>query len=361
METELKTEIKTEMDFFVINSGTFIGHKLWSDDLKPQTFDQIIGQHSGLSILYSLMKDEYNGLPNILFSGPVGCGKSSITNIVINEYFNNNLGLIKNAVLKIDGSIHRSKNIITEVPVKKQNDKWNKAPNVIRFIKTSVNLPKNKTKIVVINDFECMTDDAQMGLRRIIEKYSSKVKFILICNHISGVIEAIQSRCINIKLTPITYENIVEYLNLFENHLPSDICELIALIANGDIRIALNMFQLFSGLPKSQQTIEYFDQIFNLPSVEKVKNIIEYCKTGKYLDAIKIVDYFYKEDYNIIDVLDIFIKVLQLPHIFDKKSECVKLIYIDNTIKCILKLQDTLSYIHLYDLIGKLITYSVSR
>lgn len=345
------------MDFFTINNNAFKGHKLWSDDFKPQKFDQIIGQHYCLSVLQSLIKDDY--LPNILFSGPVGCGKSSIANIAINEYFDNNTNLIKNAVLKIDGSVHRSKNIITEVPVKKQNDKWNKSPNVIRFIKLSVKMPANKNKIVVINDFECMTDDAQMGLRRIIEKYSHKVKFILICNHISGVIEAIQSRCVNIKLTPISYENILEYLKSLEPCPPDNICELIALIANGDIRIALNMSQLFSGLNKEHQTVAYFNQIFNLPSVEKVKCIIENCKTGKYSDAIKTVDEFYKEDYNIIDVLDIFIKVLQLPCLFDKKSESTKLVYVENTIKCILKLQDTLSYIHLYDLVGQLSRFTL--
>jgi len=339
------------MDFFAVNTGIFEGHKLWADDLRPATYDDVIGQHYGLSILSSLMKDDY--LPNILFSGSVGCGKSSITDLLINEYYSGNPNLLKNAVLRIDGSIHRSKNIITEVPIKKQNDKWNKAPNVIRFIKLSINLPKGKTKLVVINDFECMTDDAQMGLRRIIEKFSHKVKFIFICNHISGVSEAIQSRCVNIKLTPLPYEDIVDKLVAITTN--TEISSLIAIIANGDMRMALNMSQLFSGLPQEQQTVAYFNQIFNLPSIERVKTVIGYCRSGKYSDAISVVDDFVREDYNIIDVLDIFIKVLQLPQLFDKKSEHVKIMYIENTIKCILKLQDTLSYIHLYDLIGKLI------
>ncbi|WP_258402143.1 hypothetical protein, partial [Pseudomonas aeruginosa] len=79
--------------------------------------------------------------------------------------------------------------------------------------KSVLNMPANKCKIVCIYDFDCMTSEAQMALRRIIELYAHRVRFIFICNNLNNVIEAIQSRTLTLKFNSLTVECIIERLH----------------------------------------------------------------------------------------------------------------------------------------------------
>jgi DNA polymerase III delta prime subunit len=300
-------------------------------------------------------------LPNIILTGSNGSGKASIAQIITQRYFQRPEHQ-KYAVLTIDGSIFRSKNIISEAPVKKSSEKGVEVPNIINFIKRSLTIPADKQKIVIINDFDCMVDEAQMGLRRIIEKYSAKVRFIFICQHISNIIEAIQSRSTIIKLVPVKHELIVNYLKKISASGRNSDCPFsdqenlvydnIATIANGDVRCALNMLQLFSG--SEPKTLETFYQIFNIPSLEMIKNAINSCKAKKYIEATEIISDVIDNGFNIHDILDIIIKVLSKPDTFNKKTEeHLRIWYIDTTIKCILKTKDCTSSIYLHSLLGE--------
>lgn len=318
---------------------------------SDNVLDNIVSQESAVDLVKSYIKSSY--IPHIIFTGPHGCGKSLLANIIIDKY----LGpLKKNCCLKINGSIHRGKNIITESLNKKQQDKAGDIPNIINFIKKTMVLPDDKLRIILIYDFECMTTDAQMGLRRIIEKYTDKVRFIFICNNLNYIIEAIHSRTTIIKLTSIDRNDIITLLKKLSLVEGDSIIENIATISNGDLRLALNMYQTFSGC--DDKTLESFYSIFNIPSIEIISNMVEECKKKNYTESIKLLSSIIENGYNIIDIADIILKVLSIPSLFDKKTEYIRAIYIEHVIKFIILIQESRDLIHLYNLIGSLCRYS---
>jgi DNA polymerase III delta prime subunit len=333
--------------------------KLLINDYCPKTLDDIIGQDNIVDLINSYNKIDY--IPNMIITGTHGVGKSSIANIIINNHLSD---MKKFACLKIIGSIYRGKDIITENLNKKQSSKTDQYPNIIKFIKKTMNLPENKTRIILIYDFDCMTIDAQMALRRIMETYSNKVRFIFLCNNLNNIIEAIQSRATIINLTVISHDDIIFKLKQIINNINKSNVKLliedqilnhITTIANGDLRNAINMLQIF--MNSENKTLEEFYQIFNVPSIEIITSIIKYCISNNYQSAIIELDKLINDGFNIFDITDILIKVIKIPNLFNKKSEHIRAYYINEIIKFNIIIQETSEIIHLYNLIGTLSTY----
>jgi DNA polymerase III delta prime subunit len=332
--------------------------KLLINDYCPKSLDDIIGQNNIVDLINSYDKFDY--IPNMIITGPHGVGKSTIANIIINNHLND---IKKYACLKIIGSIYRGKDIITENLTKKQSNKTDQYPNIIKFIKKSMILPENKTKIILIYDFDCMTTDAQMALRRIMETYSNRVRFIFLCNNLNNIIEAIQSRTTIINLVTISHEDIIIKLKEIINNLlitknlsiTDQILNHISTISNGDLRNAINMLQIF--MNSENKTLEEFYEIFNVPSIEIIISIIKHCNNNKYQLAINELDKLIDDGFNIFDISDILIKVIKIPTLFSKKSEHIRAYYINEIIKFNLIIQETSELIHLYNLIGTLSLY----
>lgn len=92
-----------------------------------------------------------------------------------------------------------------------------------------------------------MTSDAQFALRRVIEKYTKNARFCLICNYVSKIIPALQSRCTRFRFAPLSQQQIqgrLEEVAKLENcHLTSDGLRAILHLSDGDMRRVLNLLQ----------------------------------------------------------------------------------------------------------------------
>ena len=331
---------------FVEKYGVPIPHKLWSSDYQPKIFDHMIGNEMIVETLKSFLK---NGeIPHLIICGPHGCGKTTMAKILIDNYLNN---YIQSCHMEVIGSIYRGKNIVTEkIDKKKTSDKSADGPNIVNFIRKSSSLPPNKCKIVTIYDFDCMTTEAQMALRRIIEIYSHKVRFIFICNDLNNVIEAIQSRALILKCNILTLEQIIDRLKeiskINEIEISEEIYDSIAIMSNGDLKQAINCLQVFSRC--QEKTIDNFYHIFNIPSIKTVRDLINYCLNRKGEKAFEILNQLINNGYNVSDILDIVIKVLS----YSKDlSDANKVILIEETVKIICINEVSPSTIHLYKLL----------
>jgi DNA polymerase III delta prime subunit len=229
------------------------------------------------------------------------------------------------------------------------------SPNIVNFIKKKSNLPEGKCRIVTIYDFDCMTNEAQMALRRIIEIYSQKVRFIFICNNKDKIIEAVQSRTIPLKFQPIGIDEIIKRLKEISSSknitFTDDIYDAIGILSNGDLKQAINYLQVFSN--SDDKTIENFYNIFNIPSFKTIGDFIRYCLDRDGVKAFNIIDKLLENGYNVTDILDIIVKVL----VFHKDLDEQKRVFmIDETIKVICINEQTSSEIHLYKLATSIIT-----
>ncbi|NXS58494.1 RFC5 factor, partial [Brachypteracias leptosomus] len=107
---------------------------------------------------------------------------------------------------------------------------------------------KKGFKLVILDEADAMTQDAQNALRRVIEKFTENTRFCLICNYLSKIIPALQSRCTRFRFGPLTPELMVPRLQhphvLFSRvDVTEDGMKALVTLSSGDMRRALNILQ----------------------------------------------------------------------------------------------------------------------
>lgn len=102
-------------------------------------------------------------------------------------------------------------------------------------------------KLVILDEADQMSHDAQAALRRIIEKYTNNVRFCILCNHINKIIPALQSRCTRFRFAPVKKAAMLPRLTFVASseHIPFDQAGLAAAyrLSQGDLRRCLNTMQ----------------------------------------------------------------------------------------------------------------------
>lgn len=327
-----------------------IPHRLWNNDYEPKKLSEIVGNQMVVETIDSFLRS--NHIPNLLLCGPNGCGKTTIAKILAREYLGSRY---EKCNMEIIGSIYRGKNVVSEKNDKKKtSDSATDSPNIINFIRKKISLPSDKCRIVTIYDFDCMTNEAQMALRRIIEIHSHKVRFVFVCNNLDKIIEAIQSRALILKFHQISVDEIVQRLREIANdkkiELTNDIYNAIGIISNGDLKQAINYLQVFAHC--SEKKMKQFYHLFNIPSIKNITDFIKFCLSGEGSKAFGILDQLMESGYNVTDILDIIVKVL----IHNKDlNEQERVFMVEETVKVICINEQSSSIIHLYKLISTII------
>ena len=194
---------------------------------RPKKFEDIVSHENIINTLSNLI--ESNKMPHLLFYGPPGTGKTTTIMACIKKIYGEKY---KSMVLELNGSDDRGINIVREQ---------------IKEFSCSQRIFKNGIKIVILDEADSMTFDAQFALRRVIENFTYNTRFCLICNYISKIIKALQSRCMLFRFPPIKDSLIInklidvssiENINVTKKGLRS-----IITLSNGDMRKAYNLLQ----------------------------------------------------------------------------------------------------------------------
>ncbi|CAH8611082.1 unnamed protein product [Dicrocoelium dendriticum] len=201
----------------------------WIEKYRPCALDEVISQ---LDISKTLSKFiEQGRLPHLLFYGPPGTGKTSTILATAKTLYP--AKELNSMVMELNASDARGINVVRE--------------QILSFASTKM-LFAGKFKLVILDEADSMTKDAQNALRRIIEKYTENTRFCLICNYISKIIPAVQSRCTKFRFAPIGFSQMSPRLHQIaanENVLLTDNgVKAIHRFAAGDMRKAINLMQL---------------------------------------------------------------------------------------------------------------------
>jgi replication factor C subunit 2/4 len=219
---------------------------------RPKYLTNIVGQENITKLLSKIVENCKNNkmvmIPNLLFYGLPGTGKTTTILAFCNELFGPKY--IKDRVLEINASSQRgidnirntvmkfARYSINNFEVDRNNDKMKK------YFKK---YPVPPFKIIILDEADALTMEAQTSLRKIMEDYSNNTRFCIICNYYEKIIKPLVSRCIYMNFNPINNIKAQKYLKIImkkENLNINDqkIEELLA-HNNGDLRKIINTLQ----------------------------------------------------------------------------------------------------------------------
>ncbi|KAF6278372.1 replication factor C subunit 5 [Rhinolophus ferrumequinum] len=209
-------------------AATKIRNLPWVEKYRPQALSDLISHQDILSTIQKFISEDR--LPHLLLYGPPGTGKTSTILACAKQlYKDKEFGSM---VLELNASDDRGIDIV-------------RGP-ILSFASTRT-IFKKGFKLVILDEADAMTQDAQNALRRVIEKFTENTRFCLICNYLSKIIPALQSRCTRFRFGPLTPELMVPRLEHVVGEEKVDISEdgmkALVTLSSGDMRRALNILQ----------------------------------------------------------------------------------------------------------------------
>lgn len=215
-----------------LNEVTF--NLQWVEKYRPDDFKNIVSHGDILNALNRLIKN--NSLPHLIFYGPPGTGKTTTILTCAKMLYGKNY---KNMILELNGSDDRGINVVRE-----QIKDFSNSKQMISNFSSDLG---SHTKLVILDEADSMTYDAQFALRRVIENYTSNTRFCLICNYETKIINALKSRCMIFKFSPIPKEShfykLKEIVKNEKVNITDDGLYTIINLAEGDMRKSINLLQ----------------------------------------------------------------------------------------------------------------------
>jgi replication factor C small subunit len=241
---------------------------MWVEKYRPKILSDIVNQTEIIGSLKALIANPAD-MPHLLFSGSAGVGKTTaamcISNQILGEY-------AKEYTLELNASDERGIGMVRE-----------KVKKFSRF----AGMADAPFKLIILDEADEMTNDAQTALRRIIEDTAQYCRFILIANNISKIIEPIQSRCAAFKFTTIPEEDVIDRLGeiakkekiKFDKKGLKAICEY----SEGDMRHAINLLQATASI--GDITDEHVKASAGLTKTTDVDAVLKMALDGKISEA----------------------------------------------------------------------------
>ena len=197
-----------------------IKNSLWVEKYRPSTLDSYIGnQHLRSKVKVYI---ESGDLPHLLLYGRAGTGKTTLAKLLVNN--------IDCDYLYINASDENSVDVVRE--------------KVKNFAST---LGFKEMKVIILDECDYITPNAQAALRNLMETFSKNCRFILTCNYVERIIDPIQSRCQSFQIVPPDRKEVAVHLNtiLTKEGVKSDINDIVTIVNGGfpDLRRVINAAQ----------------------------------------------------------------------------------------------------------------------
>jgi len=236
-------------------------HEVWTEKYRPKDFNEILGQEDIVKRVQAFVKKK--NLPNLLFSGPPGVGKTTLALVIARKLYGENW---RENLLELNASDERGIDIIR---VKVKDFARTKALSDVLF------------KLVYLDESDALTKEAQQALRRVMEDFTRTCRFILSCNYSSKIIEPIQSRTVFFRFKPLKKEKIFTLIDKISKSegltVTKDGKEALYDASEGDCRKLENIMQACSALSKTidEETVNKITSNVSKTDIKKIFSLLQ--------------------------------------------------------------------------------------
>ncbi|KAI8908981.1 P-loop containing nucleoside triphosphate hydrolase protein [Gorgonomyces haynaldii] len=199
----------------------------WVEKYRPNSLNDLIAHQEIISTIDRFIEE--NRLPHLLLYGPPGTGKTSTILACAKKMYGQHYSSM---ILELNASDDRGIGVVREQ---------------IKSFASTKKLFSSGFKLIILDEADAMTQQAQNALRRVIEQYTKNVRFCLICNYVGKIIPALQSRCTRFRFAPLQEDQIRERLKFVidqeQIQIDAPATNALLKLSHGDMRRALNILQ----------------------------------------------------------------------------------------------------------------------
>lgn len=211
------------MAFFEDTTNKEVNNSLWVEKYRPRNLTEYVGnEHLKQKVSDYLQSGD---VPHLLFFGKAGTGKTTLAKLIVNSISCDYIIINASDENNVDTVRNKVKGFASTVGFKDM-------------------------KVIILDEFDYMTPNAQAILRNLMETFSKHCRFILTCNYVEKVINPIQSRCQTFQIVPPTKKDVAVQISqiLGKEGVSFQPTDLVPIIDSSypDIRKIINTCQLNS-------------------------------------------------------------------------------------------------------------------
>ena len=301
---------KQKLKYFITNKTM---NEPFLKKYQPKKYRDLAIEKEFIQLLQSLISMDNL---NVLFIGNNGCGKTTIINATIREYYGTD---------KIPND-----NVLYINNLQEQGIQYHRT-ELRTFCQTASTI-SGKKKFIVMDDIDLINSQSQQVFRNCIDKFSHNVNFISSCSNTQKVIDSIQSRCILVKIKPISKQYLKKIYHNIEKkeklNISKDAREFILTICNNSIRVLINYMEKFN-LINEEITIKEAKSICtNISFYEFESFTNKWYVDREYAPALQQIYKIFDKGYSVMDILDCYFTFIKMTDILDEnlKYKIIKLI-----------------------------------
>jgi len=247
-----------------------VSYEMWAEKYRPKSLNKIINQKEIVDRLQSFVK--VKNVPHCIFAGPPGTGKTTAALCLARDLYGKGY---REHLMELNASDERGIKIVRET--------------VKTFARTR-SIGEIPFKILILDEADNMTSDAQQALRRTMERFTETCRFIMIANYSGKIIEPLQSRCAPFRFSYMSQKDQDRYLRHIIQEEDIEILDegydAIFEVSEGDLRKATNTLQAASSMGKVIDA-ETVYSVIGRANPEDVNEMIKTAMKGDFLEARK--------------------------------------------------------------------------